>query len=241
MDDPAYDDLRGNDEYKAYISVFGNYVKAEKPESRFDKEAMWLPPSPMVAGLIYKNDNEIGIQAPSAGKANGKLGGVSRTRIKLSEAKNTKINEKGVNCVLNWQGDVGDVVAMGADTLSKDPKFRNYTIKRTYDYIYKTMRNYLNQQVYKGFRRQAEEVDRRRSEQVPESAAAEQSDQRFYLQRDCDQRNDRKPADVAGSGAQHQDADQAVRRQAGSAGRRVGSGGGKIILNRSEGYLDSYG
>jgi phage tail sheath protein FI len=53
--------------------------------------------------------------------------------------------------VLNWQGDVGDVVAMGADTLSKDPKFRNYTIKRTYDYIYKTMRNYLNQQVYKGF------------------------------------------------------------------------------------------
>ncbi len=151
LDDPAYDDLRGNDEYKAYISVFGNYVKAEKPESRFDKEAMWLPPSPMMAGLIYKNDNEVGIQAPSAGKANGKMGGVSRTRIKLSEAKNTKINEKGINCVLNWQGDVGDVVAMGADTLSKDPKFRNYTIKRTYDYIYKTMRNYLNQQVYKGF------------------------------------------------------------------------------------------
>lgn len=151
LDDPSYDDMRGNSDYKAYISVFGNYVKAEKPESRFDKETLWLPPSPLVAGLIYKNDNEIGIQAPSAGKVNGKLAGVAATRLKLSEAKNTKLNEKGVNCVLNWQGDVGDVVAMGADTLSKDPKFRNYTIKRTYDYIYKTMRNYLNQQVYKGF------------------------------------------------------------------------------------------
>ncbi len=151
LDDPSYDSLRSNDEYKAYISVFGNYVKADKPESRFDKDPLWIPPSSLVAGLIYKNDNDIGIQAPSAGKVNGKLGGVQSTRIKLNEAKNTKLNEKGINCVLNWQGDVGDVVAMGADTLSKDAKFRNYTIKRTYDYIYKTMRNYLNQQVYKGF------------------------------------------------------------------------------------------
>ncbi len=69
----------------------------------------------------------------------------------MNEVKNTKLNEKGVNCVINWQGDVGDVVAMGADTLAKDARFRNYTIKRTYDYIYKVMRNYLNQQVYKGF------------------------------------------------------------------------------------------
>lgn len=151
LEDPSYDDMRGNDDFKAYISVFGNYVKAEKPQSRFDNKPLWLPPSSLVAGAIYKNDNEIGIQAPTAGKVNGKLAGVAATRIKLTEAKNTKINEKGVNCVLNWQGDVGDVVAMGADTLSKDPKFRNYTIKRTYDYIYKVMRNYLNQQVYKGF------------------------------------------------------------------------------------------
>ncbi len=151
LDDPSYDDMRGNDEYKAYISVFGNYVKADKPESRFDDKPLWLPPSSLVAGAIYKNDNEVGIQAPTAGKANGKLAGVQSTAIKLNEKKNTKMNEKGVNCVLNWQGDVGDVVAMGADTLAKDPKFRNYTIKRTYDYIYKVMRNYLNQQVYKGF------------------------------------------------------------------------------------------
>ncbi|MBK7091255.1 MAG: hypothetical protein IPH59_05975 [bacterium] len=151
LDDPSYDDLRGNADYKAYVSVFGNYVKADKPESRFDKDPLWIPPSSLVAGLVYKNDNDIGIQAPSAGKVNGKLAGIQSTRIKLNEVKNTKLNEKGVNCVINWQGDVGDVVAMGADTLAKDARFRNYTIKRTYDYIYKVMRNYLNQQVYKGF------------------------------------------------------------------------------------------
>jgi hypothetical protein len=151
LDDPSYDYMRGNDEFKQYVSVFGNYVKADKPESRFDNDPLWLPPSSLVAGLMYKNDDEVGIQAPSAGKVNGKLGGVQYTKIRLTEAKNTKINEKGVNCLLNWQGEVGDVVAMGADTLSKDPKFRNYTIKRTYDYIYKVMRNYLNQQVFKGF------------------------------------------------------------------------------------------
>ncbi|MCK4857993.1 MAG: hypothetical protein KAT58_08500 [candidate division Zixibacteria bacterium] len=151
LDDPSYDDLRGNDEFKQYIAVFGNYVKAEKPESRFDTEPLWLPPSPLIAGLMYRNDDDVGIQAPSAGKINGKLGGVQYTKIRLTEAKNTKVNEKGVNCLLNWQGEVGDVVAMGADTLSKEPRFRNYTIKRTYDYIYKVMRNYLNQQVYKGF------------------------------------------------------------------------------------------
>jgi hypothetical protein len=49
-----HDDLRGNDEYKAYISVFGNYVKAENRRSRFDKEAMWLPPSPMISWTITK-------------------------------------------------------------------------------------------------------------------------------------------------------------------------------------------
>jgi hypothetical protein len=151
LDDPSYDDLRGNDEYKQYVSLFGNYVKADKPESRFDPDDLWMPPSPIVAGLMYKNDDEVGIQAPSAGKANGKAGGVQFTKIRLTEAKNTKINEKGINCLLNWQGAVGDVVVMGADTLSKDQRFRNYTIKRTYDYIYKVMRNYLNQQVYKGF------------------------------------------------------------------------------------------
>ena len=101
--------------------------------------------------MMYKNDDEVGIQAPTAGKANGKVGGAQFTRFRLTEKTNTKLNEKGVNCLLNWQGEVGDVVVMGADTLSKDPKFRNYTIKRTYDYIYKVMRNYLNQQVFKGF------------------------------------------------------------------------------------------
>lgn len=151
LDDPSYDDMRGNDDFKQYISVFGNYVKADKPENRFDPDAMWIPPSSLVAGMMYKNDDEVGIQAPTAGKANGKVGGVQFTRFRLTEKTNTKLNEKGVNCLLNWQGSVGDVVVMGADTLSKDPKFRNYTIKRTYDYIYKVMRNYLNQQVFKGF------------------------------------------------------------------------------------------
>ncbi len=78
LDDPSYDDLRGNADYKAYVSVFGNYVKADKPESRFDKDPLWIPPSSLVAGLVYKNDNDIGIQAPSAGKVNGKLAGISQ-------------------------------------------------------------------------------------------------------------------------------------------------------------------
>jgi hypothetical protein len=42
----------------------------------------------------------------------------------------------------------GTAVAMGAATLYNKETFNVYSIRRTYDYVYKTLRNYLNKQTF---------------------------------------------------------------------------------------------
>ena len=144
LDDPSYEALSGIDSYKQYVSLFSNYVLA-RGSNQYENEDMWIPPSAAVAGKMYQGDVTVGMQQPMAGYKYGKIADAKHLRFKANQPDASKINEKGVNPLVNFEGSA---VSMGAATLFKKETFNVYSIRRTYDYVYKTLRNYLNKQTF---------------------------------------------------------------------------------------------
>ncbi len=144
LDDPNYANMMGIDNFKQYVSVFANYVLARNA-NQYEDQDMWIPPSAAVAGKMYQGDLTVGMQQPMAGFKFGKINDAKYLRFKANQPDASKINEKGVNPLVNFEGTA---VAMGAATLFSKETFNVYSIRRTYDYVYKTMRNYLNKQTF---------------------------------------------------------------------------------------------
>ncbi|HVP07426.1 MAG TPA: hypothetical protein VMS71_06255 [Candidatus Acidoferrum sp.] len=144
LEDPNYANLPGIDNYKQYVSVFANYVLA-RTRNQYEDDDMWIPPSAAVAGKMYQGDTTIGMQQPMAGFKYGKIADAKYLRFKCNQPDASKINEKGINPLVDFEGTA---VAMGAATLFTKETFNVYSIRRTYDYVYKTLRNYLNKQTF---------------------------------------------------------------------------------------------
>ncbi len=144
LEDPAYANLPGIDNYKQYVSVFANYILARNA-NQYEDDDMWIPPSAAVAGKMYQGDTTVGMQQPMAGFKHGKIADAKYLRFKANQPDASKINEKGVNPMVSFEGTA---VAMGAATLFSKETFNVYSIRRTYDYVYKTLRNYLNKQTF---------------------------------------------------------------------------------------------
>ncbi len=144
LEDPAYANLPGIDNYKQYVSVFANYILA-RSANQYEEDDMWIPPSAAVAGKMYQGDTTVGMQQPMAGFKHGKIADAKYLRFRANQPDASKINEKGVNPMVNFEGTA---VAMGAATLFTKETFNIYSIRRTYDYVYKTLRHYLNKQTF---------------------------------------------------------------------------------------------
>jgi len=144
LDDPNYANMVGIDNYKQYVSVFANYILARNA-NQYEDEDVWIPPSAAVAGKMYQGDTTAGMQQPMAGFKHGKIADAKYLRFKANQPDASKINEKGVNPLVNFDRSA---VAMGAATLYNKETFNVYSIRRTYDYVYKTLRNYLNKQTF---------------------------------------------------------------------------------------------
>ncbi len=144
LDDPSFASLAGIDNHKQYVSLFSNYLLARNA-NQYEDEDMWIPPSAAVAGKMYQGDITVGMQQPMAGFKFGKIADAKYLRFKANQPDASKINEKGVNPLVNFEGTA---VAMGAATLFSKETFNVYSIRRTYDYVYKTLRNYLNKQTF---------------------------------------------------------------------------------------------
>lgn len=144
LDDPNYANMIGTDSYKQYVSVFANYLLARNA-NEYEDDDMWVPPSASVAGMMYKSDLTVGMQQPSAGFKYGKIADAKYIRFRANQPDASKINEKGINPLVSFEGSA---VAMGSSTLSTQETFNIYSIRRTYDYVYKTLRNYLNKQTF---------------------------------------------------------------------------------------------
>ena len=145
LSDETFKGLASTEEYKQYMSVCANYMLGRK-KNEFEEEDVWIPPSTAVAGLIFRNDSEVGIQQPSAGYDHGKIADVENSRFKLNQPTASELVKKNVVPTLYWDGSVR---TMGHTTLYNGETFNNYSIRRTYDYIYKTIRHYINKQTFK--------------------------------------------------------------------------------------------
>lgn len=144
LEDPNYANLAGIDTFKQYVSVFANYLLARNA-NEYEDDDMWIPPSAAVAGKMYQGDLTEGMQQPMAGFKYGKINDAKYIRFKANQPDASKMNEKGVNPIVDFKGTA---VAMGSATLYNKETFNNYSIRRTYDYVYKTLRNYLNKQTF---------------------------------------------------------------------------------------------
>lgn len=144
LDDPNYAGLSGSDPHKQYVSLFANYLLGREA-NQYEDDDMWVPPSAAVAGKMYQGDTSIGMQQPMAGFKHGKISDASSIRFKCNQPNASKINEKGINPIVDFESQP---VAMGAATLYNKETFNVYSIRRTYDYVYKTLRNYLNKQTF---------------------------------------------------------------------------------------------
>jgi hypothetical protein len=144
LDDPSYANLPGIDDYKQYVTLFANYIQA-RAANQYEDDDMWIPPSAAVAGKMYQGDTTVGMQQPMAGFKHGKIADSKYLRFRANQPDASKINEKGVNPMVTFEGTA---VSMGSATLFSKETFNNYSIRRTYDYVYKTLRNYLNKQTF---------------------------------------------------------------------------------------------
>jgi len=144
LENPVYASMAGIDDYKQYVSMWANWVMARE-SSQYEDEDLWIPPSSVVAGLIYQRDSKGDIHQPSAGFKFGKIADAKYLRFRANQPDASKIIAKGVNTMVNFEGAA---VAMGAATLSTKETFNVYSIRRTYDYVYKALRNYLNKQAF---------------------------------------------------------------------------------------------
>jgi len=144
LEDPNYASLQGVDNYKQYAAVFCNYLLARQA-NQYEDDDMWVPPSAAVAGKLYQGDTTVGMQQPMAGFKYGKINEAKNIRFKCNQPNASKINEKGINPIVDFEGTA---VSMGAATLSSKETFNVYSIRRTYDYVYKNLRNYLNKQTF---------------------------------------------------------------------------------------------
>lgn len=99
-----------------------------------DGQVVQAPPSPCVAGLIAKSDNERGFWwSPSNQNINGIVGTVRPVDFTLGDANSRAnlLNEAGVATIINQDG----YRLWGNRSLSSDPKWIFLSVRRTADMI----------------------------------------------------------------------------------------------------------
>lgn len=146
MNGPGLEGLAGSTPEKAHLSVAANWVLG-RSKNRYEEEDMWLPPSSVLAGLVYKQDNTVGMQQPCAGYQYGASDSVKAARFEVDRAVGAKeFLSKGVIPTVLWDAKVR---FLGDCSLFKGESYDVYATKRTADYISKNVCHYLNKQTFK--------------------------------------------------------------------------------------------
>lgn len=146
MNGPALEGLAGSTPEKAHVSVAANWVLGRN-KNRYEEEDLWLPPSTVLAGLVYKQDTTVGMQQPCAGYQYGASDSVKAARFEVDRAVGAKeFLSKGVVPSVLWDAKVR---FLGDCSLFKGESYDVYATKRTADYISKNVCHYLNKQTFK--------------------------------------------------------------------------------------------
>lgn len=123
---PGSDKLLGNSDYAA---VYYPWIQVYDPVS---KELKFVPPSGHIAGIYARVDDKRGVhKAP----ANEPILGAVGLKQDISKAKQAPLNNDGINCIRNLNGNIR---IWGARTLGagKDnPDFKYINIRRHFNYL----------------------------------------------------------------------------------------------------------
>ncbi|TYQ30997.1 phage tail sheath family protein [Pseudanabaena sp. UWO310] len=118
--------ILGNSDYAA---VYFPWIQVFDPISNAPK---FMPPSGYIAGIYARVDNQRGVhKAP----ANEPILGATGLKQEISKIKQEPLNEVGINCIRNLNGNIR---VWGARTLGagKDnPDFKYVNIRRQFNYI----------------------------------------------------------------------------------------------------------
>ena len=141
------DKLAGGEDYLSNVLLTCNWlVGREKHAGIGEEEALFVPPSAVLAGRMYTTS----IAQVVAGKKFGELLGVSGTMIPLLKSDLGKIRELGVVPMVNeWE----KIMAFGDKTLydGANKKFQTYSIVRVYDYLAKVIVDFCNRRAFENF------------------------------------------------------------------------------------------
>ena len=146
MNGPALEGMAGSTPEKAHMSVLANWILGRK-KNRYEEEDLWLPPSSVLAGLVYRQDEGVGMQQPCAGYQYGATDTVKAARFEVDRAVGAKeFLNKGVIPTVLWDAKVR---FLGDCSLFKGESYDVYATKRTADYVSKNVCHYLNKQTFK--------------------------------------------------------------------------------------------
>jgi hypothetical protein len=141
------DKLAGGEEYLSNVILTCNWlVGREKHAGIGEEEALFVPPSAVLAGRMYTTS----IAQVVAGKKFGELLGVSGTMTQLLKSDLSKIRELGVVPMVNeWE----KIMAFSDKTLydGSNKKFQTYSIVRVYDYLAKVIVDFCNRRAFENF------------------------------------------------------------------------------------------
>ena len=146
MNGPGLEGMAGSTPEKAHMTIAANWILG-RTKNRYEEEDMWLAPSSVLAGLVYNQDDGVGMQQPCAGYQYGATDSVKAARFEVDRAVGAKeFLGKGIVPTVLWDAKVR---FLGDCSLFKGESYDVYATKRTADYISKNVCHYLNKQTFK--------------------------------------------------------------------------------------------
>jgi hypothetical protein len=136
--------MTGEDDFKSNMMMTCNYLVAREAVTEAgEKEPMYIPPSAALAGRMYSEN----IGQVAAGKKHGLLRGITGTRYDIRASDLSDLGDKGLVPVVF---EFGQVQAFSQKTLFNGSNIglQTYSVVRTFDWLTKSMMDYLNRMLF---------------------------------------------------------------------------------------------
>lgn len=139
--------LTGSDNYKSNVMMTCNWLVGR---GRFDEvgedEDLYVPPSPALAGKIYKTL----MSQVTAGKKHGGLNEITGVKFDLKKSEISQLEKMGLIPMVN---EYGKVMAFSAKTLFNGDNLglQTYSVVRVFDYVTKVLMDFLNRRAFENF------------------------------------------------------------------------------------------
>lgn len=153
--------IGGADAMWSHASVFTNYVcLREKHDALGEDDDLYGSPAMTIAGGLYNLDSNIA--QPFAGYLNGGIKGIKGLRINnINQPQVSALSDAGLNGIVDAYQQM---MAFEARTLfeGSNTELIQYAVVRTFDYIDKSLKHFLNQNILSVLDRRSSDMIRKK-------------------------------------------------------------------------------